>query len=183
MGSWVDDQWRWNLGCRSQVTGRVASEFNDLWSKLTMMVLQRHKKDSWSWLGSKDGNYSAKWMREFLDENFVSNKYISPRLSGRRYCLGKCGDSTESVNHAIFSCNNIRIVWESTFRWWGLTYMSGSSFTHLESTCFFKELPSLSNTRSSSAVRMEVESEGEVNTNMRMETRNKVTDFILIRTS
>ncbi|XP_071703855.1 uncharacterized protein [Rutidosis leptorrhynchoides] len=42
-----------------------------------------------------------------------------------------CGDDVETVDHAIFSCNHAKEIWDGVYRWWGSNRPPDISYDNL----------------------------------------------------
>ncbi|GLT45512.1 hypothetical protein SLA2020_193400 [Shorea laevis] len=101
MGFWSADSWIWDCKWRRGCVGRGVSEENQLRELISGVKLLRDDVDSWRWVHSSDGAYSAKQAYDFLSPKFcildekwskvIWSKYVPSKLSifGWRFFLNR----------------------------------------------------------------------------------------------
>ncbi|KAJ9536769.1 hypothetical protein OSB04_un000073 [Centaurea solstitialis] len=154
--NWKRNVWRWNWVWRREPRGRELEELEELKVTLGNRGPSRGGKEGSVWSLDAGVGFSVKEVRRLIDGKRTPNgaatmwvKAIPKKVSvflwraklGRlpvREELDKrgidlhsllcpcCGDEVETIDHALFGCTKLTVLWKLIERWWK-TDLSGCS--------------------------------------------------------
>ncbi|KAJ9555268.1 hypothetical protein OSB04_009882 [Centaurea solstitialis] len=148
-GEWVDGHWRWSWKWRREPRGRELGEFEALTARLLGIAPNKEVPDKTDWKLDSSGSYSVKALRILLDRQEeglgVVTKWM--KILPKKVCIfiwrvgldripcranldkvgvdlntllcPRCGEMVESMDHALVTCSEVKMVWNRVGVWWG----------------------------------------------------------------
>ncbi|KAJ9535792.1 hypothetical protein OSB04_un001049 [Centaurea solstitialis] len=160
-GEWVNGEWKWSWKWRREPRGRELGELEDLTARLIGIAPTMEVADKMEWKLDGSGSYSVKAMRDLLgkqeDESGVVTKWM--KIIPKKVCIfiwrvgldripsranldklgvelnsllcPRCGEMVESMDHALVTCSEVKMVWNRVGTWWGKNLETVSSAQEL----------------------------------------------------